>query len=268
MIRFSIGAAVAFVLALFVNGHALAQTPAPTPSPTPLQGFSAIGTLTLQAEVPGAPMNFAAEIAVMSKARRIRLDVLHAKVVGSAPAGSTTMAQVLPRGTITLVFDQRSQTFTIWSEQKRVYYQMKMHTFPGRKAVPNPKAAPTPSASPIDQLLRATKTITEYDVFNESLALVGHQHVNGHAASLFHFTFQSQKHGDKPADISGDLALADDLSGIPVRLWIAVKAPVAADLKLDLLSATTTPPTDSAFAVPVGYKKVDHILKVLANTSP
>ncbi len=259
MIRYSIGTALALAIALCAGSPAPAQTATPAPSPTPFQGFTATGTLAVQAQVSGAPVNVDARVAVMTKAHRIRMDVLHLEMSAGDPSASA-MSALLPRGTITMVYDQPSTTMTIWSEQKRVYYQMKLHSTSIRKPAPNHT-----SSSQIDQFLGATKTLTEYDVLSQTLTLVGHLPVNGHTASMMHFTIQSQKHGGKLQDLSGDLAFADDLSGIPVRFWITAKGAFNGSTKLDLLSASTTPPNNSVFAVPAGYKKVDKILEVLSN---
>lgn len=43
--------------------------------------------------------------------------------------------------------------------------------------------------------------------------------MNGHLASVYRMTVQSQKHGGKRYDVSSDAAFAD----IPVRFWITSK---------------------------------------------
>jgi hypothetical protein len=265
VIRVPLATAAVCIAALLVIVPGHAQTPpASSPAAAPLQGFSAQGTLAVQAMVEGSAFNFAADVAVMNSKRRVRIDVLHLTMSGSDPNQNAVMAQFVPQGTVTLVYDQGSGTTTLWSEQKRVYYQTKMRAAPTPRATPTPKPTATAS-SPIDQLLRATKSITEYDVLTQTLTLVGHQPINGHTSSLFHFALQSQKHGGKLQDVSGDLALADDLSGIPIRFWVTAKGDHEGSLKLDLVSASATLPDASVFVVPAGYKKVGDILQVFGS---
>jgi len=195
VIRYSITAAVAFALSFLAIVPALAQTATPSATPTPFQGFSARGTLAVETQVSGSPIKLGAEVAVMSSMQRVRIDVLRLDMSGNDASAGATTSQFLPQGTIALVYDQSSRTMTFWSEQRRVYYQTNMGIAPKPKASPASKpttaaqpkptttAAPKPTAtpsSPIDQLLRATKSITEFDVLNQSLTLVGHQPLNGH----------------------------------------------------------------------------------------
>lgn len=263
MMRFLFAAVVTCALALPAAISVQAQTAAPTPSPTPIQGFSARGTLAVQAQFAGTPMTLGTEIAVMSSKRRVRIDLLSVSLSGGGPSASS-MLPPLPQGAITLVYDQSTGLTTIWSDQRRIYYQTK-------SKLTTPKPTPTPSSTPgsgFDQFLRSTKSFTEYDVFNSSMALVGHQPINGHTSSLFHFTVQSQKHGKKEEDLSGDLALADDLSGLPIRLWLIGKGEHDGSIKLDLVSSSLTPPNDSVFALPRGYRRVKDMMEFLNTGSP
>ncbi|MDQ2679475.1 MAG: hypothetical protein M3Y21_00405 [Candidatus Eremiobacteraeota bacterium] len=265
MIRTSIALTVALAALLIATDPVAAQTP----SPVPFQGFTGIGSLALRAQVNGLPIEEDASIAVMSAAHRVRLDLLTLTAAAGAPQGSDIASHFL-QVPITLVYDQGSNTMTLWSAKKRVYYQTKLH---GKYTVkspskPAPESGPKPKFAPIDQVLHAMKSLTEYDTFNQTLALVGHQPINGHTASLFHFVTQSQKHGGKPQTVTGDLALADDLSGIPLRFWVTIAGTADAGVKLDLLSASLTPPAASAFAIPAGYQKVSSPMQVLGAAMP
>jgi len=127
------------------------------------------------------------------------------------------------------VYDRNTKTTTVWSDQKREYYQSK--NAPKHKATAAQKPQ-QPAVSPIDQILKATHSTTEYDTFSESLNLTGHQTINGHMSSVFHLTMQTQKHGGPLRDLTGDMAFADDLSGIPVRFWVTMKGAVDGAVKL------------------------------------
>ncbi len=241
-------------------GQTSSPTPAPTAAPTAFPGFSATGTLAVQASVAGSPVSLGAQIAVMHKARRVRIDVLHVDLPPAAASGPG-IAQFLPRGAVSIVYDQRTNTTTIWSVEKRAYYQKT-----SRAAKKRVTPTPMPNrGSAMDQILRFTKSLTEYDAFNSSTTLVGHQPINGHTASLFHTIIHSQKHDEKAMDITSDLAFADDLSGIPIRFWLVVTGNVAGSIKLDLLNASTAAPSDSVFAVPAGYKRVASLAELFSN---
>lgn len=265
-------AAIVFSVSFLCGPAAFAQTtnttpngtaaPAPTPSPTPLAGFTSRGTLSIEADVMSNAISLNAEVAVRAKSGHIRLDVL--KFATSGAQGSNAMVnQFLPTGTVSVVYDQRTKTTTVWSDSKREYYQSKTTPRPKAKATPKPKES---EQSPLDQILKVTRSVTEYDTFASSMNLVGHQMINGHIASLFHLTIQSQKHGGKLYDLTGDMAFADDLSGIPVRAWITSKGEFNGAVKLDLLSASTEVADSSVFKLPGGYKRVTSFMELFAKS--
>jgi len=268
MNRFSALIALLLSFACLASAPVVAQ-PAPSPSPsssvspTPLAGFSARGTLSLTVNLANMPfpMGVNAEVAVMAKARRVRVDLLKFASTGAEKGSSAMVSHFLPAGAITVVYNQDTRTFVLWSEQNREYYQSKRSPTP--KAKHPPKAAPAPEF-PVNQIMKTLRSITEYDSFNETLSLVGHQLINGHTSSVYHMTLQSQRHGGKPLDISTDTAFADDLSGIPVRLWLVSKGEYDGALKIDLLSASTDVPNRTVFNVPTGFKKASSIMEIFA----
>lgn len=255
MIRSAVTFAVLMAGAL-VARPAAAQTATPAPVPTPLAGFSARGTLAAEAIVSGNPATLSAEVAVMSAKGRVRLDLLHLDSEKGSFV-SVMIGSLNQNGGVTLVYDYASKKMTVWSVANRSYFQSKWQSLAPHRV------AAQPAASPLDQILGFTKSGTEYDSLNQTIALVGHQPVNGHVSSVFHYTMQSQKHGGKMQDLTGDFALADDLSGVPVRFWATMKGAQEGSVKLDLVSAQLTPPPASAFAVPPGYKRVSSIMQVM-----
>ena len=200
-----------------------------------------------------------AEMAVMAKAHRIRVDLLKFASTTPEKDSSDMIGHFLPTGAIAVVYNQDTRGFVLWSEQKREYYQSQRMAKP--KAQQKPQAA-SPKASPLNQIMKALRSVTEYDSFNESLNLLGHQPINGHIASVYHMTVQMQKHGGNPVDISTDTAFADDLSGIPVRMWLTSKGEYDGAIKIDLLSASTDVPNMAVFNVPAGYKKVSSLMEI------
>lgn len=250
--------ALAFGLAVF-SAPVQAQTPAasPTPKPTPFSGFSAHGTIAAHAQIGGSPIAFGTEIAVASSERRVRIDLLRVSFSGDSPSMNAMIARSLPTSPVALVYDQAARTATVWSEATRTYYRTIVH-MPSGKHPSSPKE--TVTDSPIDQFLRATKSLTEFDTLNQAVTLVGHQPVNGHLSTVLHVTLESQKHGGKLQHIGADLALADDLSGFPIRLWMTGKGEFEGDLKIDLATASFARPDPSVFKVPSGYKRVDSFM--------
>ncbi len=260
MNRYSVVVTVLLSAACLGSSPVFAQT-APSPSPTPLAGFSARGTLSLAINLPKvpSPLGVSAEIAVMAKAHRVRVDLLKFASTTTEKGAIDMVSQFLPTGGITVVYNQDTRTFALWSEQKRAYYQSQRAAT--SKAKQKPKAD-SETSSPLNQIMKALRSVTEYDSFNETLSLVGHQPINGHTSSMYHMTLQSQKHGGSPLDISTDMAFADDLSGIPVRLWLISKGEYEGALKIDLLLASADVPDITIFNVPPGYKKAASVMEI------
>lgn len=246
---------------------AAAPTPTPTPARPTLTAFSSTGRLVAKATVSEKTVNIQADVATWRRGGLLRVDLQKLAVSAADPASNAMLSQMIPAGGITAVFDQRTQMLTLWSTQTRTYYRTKVNfTAPKPKATPKPKASPSPKASPasvLSRILDATNSMTQYDVYSETVELTGHQPVNGHMASVFHFSSKSQKHGGKLQQASGDLALADDLSGIPVRFALEATGNVAGNVNIDLLSISTSTPDANLFVLPAGYKQVKNFLDVL-----
>lgn len=225
----------------------LGATPA---KPAPMPAFSATGTMTAGGESAGKSGTFQTSVQVMHRTNLWRIDVFK-------------VAQLLPKGTITALIDQANGTFTVWTSSGNRFYRSKL-------ALPHPKKTTkqsTPS-SPWTNALNMLNSMTQYDVMNETFALVGHQQVNGRMASVFHITSQTQKHGGKLQQATADLALADDLSGIPIHLSVTAKGDATGSLQLDLSAISTLAPDAKLFTVPRGYKKTAQLFDVFAPHTP
>lgn len=248
----------------------IAAAPTPTPSPSPaLTAFSSTGRLVSKATIGERTVNIEADVAAWRRAGFLRIDLQKLNVSAEDPSSSAILSQLVPSGGITVLFDQRTQMLTLWSAQTRTYYRTKV-SFTGPKPKPKPtpksKASPNPKASPpslLSRILEAANSMTQYDVYRQTFELAGHQPVNGHMASVFHFTSKTQKHGGKLQQATGDLALADDLSGIPVRFALEATGNVAGNVNIDLLSISTSTPDAKLFALPAGYKQVKTFFEVL-----
>lgn len=241
------------------------SSPSPRPSATPITAFSGTGRLTAQAVATGKTIGAQADVAVWARPGFVRFDLQKLSLSSADPSSSALLTQLLPTGGVTAVFNQKTQMVTIWSSQTQSYYSTKL-AFPHPKpaASPKPKAKATPApGSPVTSIFKALDSMTQYDVYSSSFELTGHQPVNGHMASLFHFVSKTQKHGAKLETVNGDLALADDLSGIPLQLAVDASGSTNGNLKIDLLTFHTATPDMKLFAVPAGYKKAKSILEVV-----
>jgi hypothetical protein len=252
-------AGVAGLLAL----TAAAPTPSPAPAAVPaaaakakpLAPFSAAGTLNLGGESSGKTMTFHTDMRVLHRDTRWRIDVSNVTANASDPNANSMMAAFLPKGTISLLIDPGKKLITMWSTMHPLYFQTKM-------ALPTSKTKTThASGSPFD--LNGLSSLTQYDVMNDTFSLTGHQTLNGRMASLFHFTSQTQKHGGKLEDVSGDLALADDLAGVPIHLALTAKGGLNGTMAIDLTSVSSGAPAANMFAPPAKYKKTTQPFEVL-----
>lgn len=231
-----------------------------------LTNFSGTGTLSGQATVADKTAGFGADLAVWRRANLLRIDLRKLTTSSQDPTSNALLSQLLPTGGVTLVFDQRSGMMTLWSSATHTYYRTKMtYTMPKTKPTPKPKASAKPKTpgSALDMIMKAAQNMTQYDVYSQSFELTGHQPVNGHMASVFHFISRTQKHADKLQQLDGNLALADDLSGIPLQFVATATGKMNGNLHADLLTITTAAPDAQLFALPKGYKPVKSPLEVL-----
>jgi hypothetical protein len=219
--------------------------------------------MTAQAEFTGKSLGIQADVAVWARSGLVRLDLQKLALSSQDPSQNALLTQLLPTGGVTAVFNQKTQMITVWSAQSRSYYTTKLglpHPNPTATPKPkNPKATPTPAVS----IMNALNSMTQYDVYSETFELTGHQQVNNHMASVFHFLSKTQKNGGKLQTVDGTLALADDLSGIPLQLVVQAAGNVNGNAHLDLLSFITTTPDAALFRIPAGYMKAKSILDVV-----
>ena len=262
-------AALAFCVAAPALAQSPAPSPVPSPSPTPLRGFSASGTLGAQSAMMGSPASLLANVNVMNNGSRVRIDLLKFAITGGDPTINAMVTKAIPQGGLSIVFDQKTRVATIWSTAKKVYYESQRIEIAKSSATPKPKATP---GSDVDSFLKFMKGMTQLDSFNATANLAGHKLVNGQMASVFDYDVKMQKHGDKPAHVAMQLALADGLSGIPIHFTLnAEGASMGANtisLAIDLQSISLEAPAASNFSVPAGFKKVKQITELIGPPTP
>ena len=229
-----------------------------------IPGLRASGTLVVQANVQGSPINVGGNVALYHKGALYRLDVLSLGFPGTSGDLSALAATLIGPGGISALYDGSTGALTAWSNGNRTYYT----ETPARPAAPAPAAAAGAQAGSGDPLgaLGSLATVLR-DVQSATIQLVGHSPVNGHPATNLDLQLKRQRPGKPLENYHAQLALADDLSEFPVQITVQ-SVPSASNAfggtaKLDLTSIQADNPDDGLFVVPQGYARVDSIAGVL-----
>jgi len=235
---------------LFLIAVAVARADeAPATAPT---GFSAQGNVTAQALLGGMSIKLGADVAVMSRGQQLRVDVSRLNIPGSDATMGALIAQLLPQGAFTVVLDRTAGTTTLWSADKRKYYVM------AASKVPAPALITSTGTGSIMETLQLARSLKDYTIADISVHLSGHSSVNGHPATILQYNVRSQKRGEVLSTMSGDVALADDEQGLPVRATSNLRGKnFNGSLRMEVRSLTTSAPDPSAFAVPNGFAQAN-----------
>ena len=232
---------------------------------TSIPGLRADGTLVVQANVQGSPVNVGGKVALYHKGSMYRLDVLSLGFPGTSGDLSVLAATLIGPGGISAVYDGATGTMTAWSNANRTYYT----DTPLRNAVGAPaSAASAPAAPGGDPLAALGSLATAFrDVQSATIQLVGHSPVNGHPATNLDLQLKRQPPGKPLENYHAQLALADDLNDFPVQIAVqsipATPSAFGGTAKLDLTSVQPDNPDDGLFAVPQGYTRVSSLAGVL-----
>jgi hypothetical protein len=245
---------------------ALLLTASPLLGATPaIPGLRASGTLVVQANVQGSPVNVGGKVALYHKGSLYRLDVLSLGFPGSSGDLSALAATLIGPGGISALYDGATGAMTAWSTTNRTYYTQT----PARPAPSSPAAAaasaPAASGDPLAALASVATAL--HDVQSAAIQLVGHSPVNGHPATNFDVQLKRQQPGKPLENYHAQLALADDLSDFPVQIALqivpATPSAFGGTAKLDLTSVQADNPDDSLFVVPQGFTRVDSLAGVI-----
>jgi hypothetical protein len=243
------------LIPLCLLGALASAPPPPRPLPTenPLTSFSAVGSLSARAANLKKVAMVQAEIRFAHRNALTRIDLLDLSLTANNGSGNTVVIPV-PAGTISAVFDLANRVVVVWSSRRPLYYRTKF-TF-----------SRFGGASAINRL----SALTKYDVLSFSFYLVDHELIDGHEASFFTFDAKTQHHGGKVQQLTGHVALADDLAGLPIHadLTLGSGTPSTVTLRMDLSSISTGAPLMSQFAAPKGYKRTAKLAEVLAAMAP
>ncbi|HEX3467886.1 MAG TPA: hypothetical protein VHT05_07410 [Candidatus Elarobacter sp.] len=234
-----------------------------------IPGLRASGTVQIQANLQGQPINVGGNVALYHKGTLYRLDLLSLGFPGTSNDLSALASQLLGPGGVTVVYDGATSSLTVWSSSVRAYY---VGAAP-RAPAPPPSPATVAAASGGDPLSAlAGVAVALHDVQSATIQLTGHSIVNGHPTTGLDVQMRRQLPGRAPESYHAQLALADDLSGFPVQLTLESVPPspaaVGGSMKLDLTSVRADTPDDAMFRVPAGYVRVNTLTSVLGRGLP
>jgi hypothetical protein len=252
--------------ALAASAALLFASPSLLGATSAIPGLRASGTLVVQANVQGSPVNVGGNVALYHKGSLYRLDVLSLGFPGTSGDLSALAATLIGPGGISALYDGSTGALTAWSNGNRTYYT-ETPARPAQAAAPAAAANAQAAASgdPLGALGGLASVLR--DVQSATIQLVGHSPVNGHPATNLDLQLKRQRPGKPLENYHAQLALADDLSEFPVQITVQ-SVPSASNAfggtaKLDLTSVQADNPDDGLFAVPQGYTRVDSIAGVL-----
>ena len=228
-----------------------------------IPGLRASGTIVVQANLQGQPLNIGGNVAVYHKGSLYRLDVLSLGFPGTSGDLSALAATLIGPGGVSVLYDGSNGGLTAWSNGNRTYYE-------APRATPAPASPPSASgpAAPNDPLAAlATVATALQNVQSATIQLIGHGPVNGHPATKLDVQVKRQLPGKTLEDYHGQFAFADDLGAFPVQITLqsmpATRDAFGGTMKLDLTSVQPDTPDDSLFVVPQGYTRVGSLAGVL-----
>jgi len=249
--------ALASIAVAFACAPARAQN-----APQPEVGYVGTGDAQIQSMLAGAPLSFAANVAFEERGSRVRLDILSADLQGKTSGISGMMAtQLFPAGGFTVVFDRSNSTYTVWSAARHAYF---IGGGPSATPAPTPTPAPVPSATPrgdLFGLFGPLRSLKDDQSLSLSVALTGHATLFGHPVSNVHYAFLRTTFAGDTIDVHGDLAVAEDLNGVPLQFtaFAAAKNIPQSSLRVELPQLAKRLPPEADFAPPAGYARVTSI---------
>ena len=233
-----------------------------------LPALRSTGTLVVQANVQGNPVNIGGNVALYHNGARYRLDVLTLGFPGTDQNLSALASTLIGPGGVSVVYDGATGAMTAWSNANRTYYVMSPPRTPGSPSAP--AAAATVASGSGDPLSALTTLAAALkNVQSASVQMTGHSTVNGHPATNLDLQLKRTLPGKPAEDYHAQLALADDLGDFPVQIALA-STPSSRDafggtMRLDLTNVQTVAPDDSVFAIPAGYTPTTSLSGVLGH---
>lgn len=227
-------------------------------------GFSAKGTIVVQATFSGQRYNVGIDMGMMQRGSLYRFDVNRIALPGADPAVSALAQQFLPQGSFSALYDYTTRRTTVWSNANKTYTVLEPKTTVSA-SVPS---APTMGGPDIFKTLTFGKDVQKYKVYDVSFRLAGASQANGHHTRVVAVSLRMQPYTGQAIDTNGTLNFADDLDGFLTRANLTFRQPQRGSLQLDLTSVTRTAPAEDSFSIPGGYRKVDDLGGVLGKNLP
>ena len=229
-------------------------------------GFSAQGSAVAQLLISGMGLNIGADISLFSRGQQFRVDVSHLSAPGTNQLIGALVQQFMPQGSFTVVLDRAAKTTTLWSADKHLYYVISGSTSAGTSASATPASVATGVLfnAEIGTVMQILKSVKDYSIYDVSARLSGRGTVNGHAVTIVQYSLRTQKRGGPLSTMSGDVDLADDEDGLPVRVTSAIQGMnIKGSFRLDFRQLSVVAPDPSSFAVPAGYTQTNDPAQIL-----
>jgi hypothetical protein len=243
---------------------ALLCTASPVLGANAIPGLRSSGTIVVQADVQGQPVNVGGKVALYHKGALYRLDLLSLGFPGTSADVSAAMSSLIAPGGVSIVYDGATQTLSAWSSANRTYYTATPQRAPA-SAAPATTETPPAGGDPLATLANLAGAL--HDVESATIQLVGHTTVNGHPATDLDVTMKRQLPGRPLEDYHARLALADDLGDFPLQISFqsvpATKSAFGGVMKLDFTTVQRDAPDDAVFLIPAGYTRVTSITAIL-----
>jgi hypothetical protein len=234
-----------------------------------IPGLRANGTIVVQANLQGQPVNIGGTVALFHKNAVYRLDLLSLGFPGTNGDLSALASSLIAPGGITVVYDGTTGSTIAWSSANHSYYVVAAPRAAAATASPATVAAAA-GGDPLSALAGVASALR--DVQTATIQLLGHSVVNGHPTTGLDVQMKRQLPGKPAENYHAQLALADDLAGFPVQLTLqsvpATPSALGGTMKLDLTSVRPDNPDDAMFHVPAGYTRVDSPSGILGHALP
>ncbi|HEX3466193.1 MAG TPA: hypothetical protein VHS78_19240 [Candidatus Elarobacter sp.] len=230
-----------------------------------IPGLRSSGTLVVQANVQGSPVNVGGRVALYHKGSMYRLDVLSLGFPGTSGDLSSLAATLIGPGGVSMLYDGASGTLSAWSNANKTFYSETPQRGPAPPGPAVSNGGGAASGDPLAALAGIAGALR--NVQSATIQLVGHTTVNGHPATSLDVQMRRQLPGKPLENYHAQLALADDLGDFPVQITLqsvpATPQAFGGTAKLDLTDVQRDDPADNLFTVPQGYTRVSSLAGVL-----
>jgi hypothetical protein len=233
--------------------------------PSAIPALRSSGTLVVQTNLQGSPINVGGRVALYHKGALYRLDVLSLGIPGTSGDLSALAATLIGPGGVSMLYDGASGTLSAWSTANKTYYTETPQRGPGQAAPASAPGAGAAAGDPLASLAGIAGALR--NVQSATIQLVGHPMVNGHPTTSLDVQMRRQLPGKPLENYHAQLALADDLGDFPVQITVqsvpATPNDFGGTAKLDLTDIQRDDPADALFIVPTGYTRVSSLAGVL-----